>query len=109
MHDVDALWAFLVAAAVALLLTPVAARFARRIGAIDQPRERSLHETPTPRLGGLAIFAGVFLAGALFLPAGEETRGILGGAAAITFVGAVDDVVDGGLRPLVKLVGQFGS
>ncbi len=109
MENIDALWAFLVAAATALLLTPLAARFAVRVGAIDQPRERSLHETPTPRLGGLAIFAGVLLAGALFLPAGEETRGILGGAAAITLVGAVDDIVDGGLNPFVKLVGQIGA
>jgi UDP-GlcNAc:undecaprenyl-phosphate GlcNAc-1-phosphate transferase len=109
MENIDALWAFLVASAIALVLTPLAARFAVRVGAIDLPRERSLHETPTPRLGGLAIFAGVFAAGALFLPGGEETRGILGGAAAITFVGAVDDVVEGGLQPLVKLVGQIGA
>ena len=29
-----------------------------RIGAIDTPRERGLHQFPTPRLGGLAILAG---------------------------------------------------
>ena len=59
MNDLDALWAFLVAGAAALVLTPLAARFARRIGAIDLPRERGLHDTPTPSLGGLAILAGV--------------------------------------------------
>ena len=109
MNDLEALWAFLVAGAVALVLTPLAARLAHRVGAIDLPRERSLHESPTPSLGGLAILAGVLLAGALFLPWNDETRGILGGAAVITLIGAVDDTIEGGLNPFVKLAGQFAA
>lgn len=109
MDDIDALWAFLVAAAAALVLTPVAARFARRLGAIDLPGERSLHETPTPSLGGLAILAGVLAGGLVFLPWNGETRGILAGAAAIALIGAIDDVQEGGLSPFVKLAGQFAA
>jgi UDP-GlcNAc:undecaprenyl-phosphate GlcNAc-1-phosphate transferase len=63
MTDLDALWAFLVAGLVALVLSPLAARLAHRVGAIDRPSERSLHSSPTPSLGGLAILAGVLLAG----------------------------------------------
>ena len=59
----DALYAFLVAAAVTALLTPLTMRIARALGAIDEPRERGLSERPTPLLGGLAIFAGVLVAG----------------------------------------------
>ena len=109
MNDLEALWAFLVAGAVALVLTPLAARLAHRVGAIDLPRERSLHETPTPSLGGLAILAGVLLAGALLLPWNDETRGILCGAAVITAIGAVDDTREGGLNPFLKLAGQFAA
>jgi UDP-GlcNAc:undecaprenyl-phosphate GlcNAc-1-phosphate transferase len=109
MNDLDALWAFLVAAAVAVVLTPLTARLARRVGAVALPRERDLHDSPMPRLGGLAILAGVLLAGALFLPATETTRGILAGAAAITLVGAVDDAKPGGLHPIVKLAGQIAA
>ena len=109
MNDLDALWAFLVAATVALLLTPLTARLAHRVGAVAHPRERDLHDAPMPRLGGLAILAGVLLAGALLLPGGQETRGILGGAAAITLVGAIDDARPGGLHPVVKLAGQFAA
>ena len=109
MNDIDALWAFLVAGVVALLLTPVAARFARRVGAIDLPGERSLHGSPTPSLGGLAILAGVLLAGAILLPWNEETRGVLAGAALIALVGAVDDAQEGGLSPMVKLAGQCAA
>jgi len=107
MNDLDALWAFLVAAAVTLLLTPVTARLAGRVGAVALPRARDLHDSPMPRLGGLAILAGVLLAGALFLPGSQSTRGILAGAAAITLVGAVDDAKEGGLNPVLKLLGQF--
>ena len=109
MNDLDALWAFLVAGAMALVLTPLAARFAQRIGAIDRPGERSLHQVPTPTLGGLAILAGVLLAGAIFLPWNEETRGILVGAAVIALVGAIDDARDGGLPAVVKLAGQCAA
>ncbi|MDQ3631063.1 MAG: undecaprenyl/decaprenyl-phosphate alpha-N-acetylglucosaminyl 1-phosphate transferase, partial [Actinomycetota bacterium] len=53
------------AAAVAIALTPVTVRLARRVGAVDQPRARGLAERPTPRLGGLALLAGVLVAGVL--------------------------------------------
>lgn len=31
--------------------------------ALDRPNERSLHQTPTPRMGGVGVFAGLLLAG----------------------------------------------
>ena len=68
--ELDALYAFLVAAAVTALLTPLTMRLARAVGAIDEPRERGLSERPTPLLGGLAIFAGVLVATLIWLPAG---------------------------------------
>jgi UDP-GlcNAc:undecaprenyl-phosphate/decaprenyl-phosphate GlcNAc-1-phosphate transferase len=107
MNELDALWAFLVAAAVALVATPLAARLAHRVGAVDNPRERGLHDRPLPYLGGLAILAAVLVASALFVPDDPETRGILLGAAAIALIGAVDDAVD--LPPLAKIAGQVGA
>jgi UDP-GlcNAc:undecaprenyl-phosphate GlcNAc-1-phosphate transferase len=104
MPELDAVWALLVAAAVAFAGTPVAAAVARRVGAVDEPKERGLHDRPIPRLGGLAILAGALLAGALFLPAGPETRGILGGAAVAALIGAVDDAKE--LPAAPKLAGQ---
>src|SRR5271166_3522497 len=109
-NELDALYAFLVAAAVTALLTPVRMRLARAVGAIDEPRERGLSERATPLLGGLAIFAGALVAGLIWLPAGygkqaELWHGVLLGAAVITFVGALDDRFD--LHPALKLVGQI--
>ncbi|MGH2981617.1 MAG: glycosyltransferase family 4 protein, partial [Solirubrobacterales bacterium] len=103
----DAVFAFLLAAALAWLLVPVSERLARSIGAIDYPNERSLHDHPTPKLSGAAILVAVLVSGALFLPADGETRSILAGAAVIALVGVVDDVFD--LSAPVKLLGQSGA
>jgi len=107
MDELDAVFAFLTALAVSVAVTPLTARLARRLGAVDEPGEHGLAERSTPRLGGAAILAGVLLAGALWLPGSDAIRGILGGAAAITAVGALDDVFD--LPPPVKLLGQVGA
>jgi UDP-GlcNAc:undecaprenyl-phosphate/decaprenyl-phosphate GlcNAc-1-phosphate transferase len=102
--SVDAVFSFLAAGIIALLLVPVTDRVARRIGAIDLPNERSLHEAPTPKLGGLAILAAVVVTSLIWLPWDAETRAILGGALVIGLVGALDDVYD--LGPVPKLLGQ---
>ena len=62
-----------------------------------------------PLLGGLAILAAAAVSALIFLPANQETRGIVAGAIAITLVGAIDDARPNGLPPLVKLIGQFGA
>src|SRR3954453_11019792 len=108
--ELDALFAFLVAAAVTAALTPLTKRLARAVGAIDEPRERGLSEKATPLLGGLAIFGGVFVAVLAFLPAGygrddELWHGVLIAAAVITAVGALDDRFE--LHPAAKFAGQI--
>src|SRR3954449_13829 len=70
----DAFLAFAVAAAVAWLLVPHAERLAFRIGAIDPPKERGLHDRPMPRLSRLAIFAGIAIAGWIWRPSAGEGR-----------------------------------
>lgn len=102
--SLEALWAFLLAGVVTLLLVPLTIRLARRVGAIDLPNARSLHEVPTPKLGGLAILAGVLIAALIWLPWDAETRTILGGALAIALVGFLDDLRD--LGAAAKLLGQ---
>src|SRR5256885_17219336 len=87
----DAFLAFALALVVVWISTPVVKSLAWRIGAIDEPRARGLHQFPTPRLGGLAILAGVLAAGLAFLPHDQQTTGILVGAGVILAVGIGDD------------------
>jgi UDP-GlcNAc:undecaprenyl-phosphate GlcNAc-1-phosphate transferase len=103
----DAALAFIAAAAIAWLLVPYAERLAFRVGAIDYPKERSLHTKPMPRLSGLAILVAVEAAGWIWLPGDDESRWILIGAVAIAAVGVLDDIYD--LPALPKLLGQIGA
>jgi UDP-GlcNAc:undecaprenyl-phosphate GlcNAc-1-phosphate transferase len=107
MSHLTAVYAFLTAMGVAALLTPGSAWLASRVGAFDHPRERGLATRVTPRLGGIAILAGALVAALVWLPVDGQLRGILGGAALITAVGAVDDVVD--LPAGAKLAGQIAA
>jgi UDP-GlcNAc:undecaprenyl-phosphate GlcNAc-1-phosphate transferase len=103
--ELDALYAFLVATGVAALLTPLTIRLARRVGAVDQPRERGLSDRDTPLLGGLAVLAAAAFAGVLWLPHTRPYPGVLAAAGLITLVGALDDRFD--FHPAVKLAGQI--
>jgi len=96
----DAVLAFIVAAAIAWLTVPYAERLAYRIGAIDMPKERGLHDRPMPRLSGLAIFAGIEVAGWIWLPGDGESRSILVGAAAIAASVDASDWARSGCVPM---------
>jgi UDP-GlcNAc:undecaprenyl-phosphate GlcNAc-1-phosphate transferase len=107
VSDASSLYAILIAAAVALAATPIAIRIARRLGIVDEPGGRRIHDRPVPRLGGVAIILGIAVALALILPLGHSQSGaILIGAVLISLLGAVDDAR--GLPPLVKFLGQIG-
>jgi UDP-GlcNAc:undecaprenyl-phosphate GlcNAc-1-phosphate transferase len=47
---------FLIASVCSLLITPLVRSISRRVGALDLPGERKIHDQPIPRLGGLSIF-----------------------------------------------------
>ena len=53
---------FLVAFAVAYVTTPLARRIAWRLDAVDYPSKRRINKEPVPRMGGIAIFLGMFSA-----------------------------------------------
>jgi UDP-GlcNAc:undecaprenyl-phosphate/decaprenyl-phosphate GlcNAc-1-phosphate transferase len=103
----QALYGAAVALVIVILLTPAVGGMARLLGVVDRPGARRLNRRAVPRLGGLALFFGIFVPALAFLPLGRETRGLLLGAAVATLVGAVDD-----FRGLVwweKLGGQIAA
>src|SRR5262245_36975771 len=106
---IDALFGFIFAGAAVWALVPATESLAKAIGdrGMDVPNERSLHEVPTPKLGGLAVLVAVLIGGTIFLPWDHETRAILAGAIVITAVGVVDDLVE--LPAGLKLLGQTAA
>ncbi|MDK2926869.1 MAG: UDP-GlcNAc:undecaprenyl-phosphate/decaprenyl-phosphate GlcNAc-phosphate transferase [Bacillota bacterium] len=104
---------FVVAALVAYLATPAVRRLAVGTGALDKPDSgpgaRHIHTRPTPRLGGLAIFAGFTAAAGVgvfwaHLVAWPQLVSLWLGAFLVAAVGVVDDYVN--LPAKVKLAGQ---
>jgi UDP-GlcNAc:undecaprenyl-phosphate GlcNAc-1-phosphate transferase len=101
------------AALLAYVATPGMRHLAFRTGAVTAVRSRDVHTTPTPRLGGVAIFLGiasgiVFASAIPFLdPVFNMSRSawaVLGGAAIVCALGVADDIWD--LDWMAKLAGQ---
>jgi UDP-GlcNAc:undecaprenyl-phosphate/decaprenyl-phosphate GlcNAc-1-phosphate transferase len=97
-----------------LVTTPLARSISFAVGAVDHPGGRRVHTAPTPRLGGIAIFAGI-LAGmaaatrletfdGVFTTTSDPLAIILASFVIVT-LGIVDDVR--GLSAPVKLAGQI--
>jgi UDP-GlcNAc:undecaprenyl-phosphate GlcNAc-1-phosphate transferase len=103
----------IVAAGVTYLVTPFVRSLAVATGAFTAVRERDVHTTPIPRLGGVGIYVG-FVAAALvarslpYLGTLFSTRQILGviaGGGIVCLLGAFDDIRE--LDWLTKLAGQI--
>src|SRR3954466_10659102 len=97
-------WGALVAFVVVVLLTPAVGGMARLLGVVDSPGGRRINRSPVPRLGGVALFLGIFVPALAFLPLGRDTRGLLLGAAVAVTIGAIDDFR--GLRWYATLAAQ---
>jgi UDP-GlcNAc:undecaprenyl-phosphate GlcNAc-1-phosphate transferase len=103
----EVIWGALLAASIVILLTPAVGGMARLLGVVDRPEGRRLNRRTVPRLGGLALFFGIFVPALAFLDLSGEMRGLLLGAAVATTIGAVDDFR--GLRWWEKLGGQIAA
>ena len=101
------------AAAVTYLLTPLARELAKKWKVMAPVRDRDVHDTPTPLLGGLAMVGGLLAGGILAskLPmmsavfdSGRTPLALLSGVAIIVALGVIDD--KWGLDAPTKLAGQ---
>ncbi|WP_020096825.1 MraY family glycosyltransferase [Microbacterium sp. 11MF] len=110
----DYLLAFVITGALTFVFSWVVWRVAMRFGLHPAIRERDVHKTPTPRLGGVAMFIGMlgFFVLSSQLPAfaivwqePSMVWSLLGAAALMVVVGVADDLWD--LDWMIKLGAQF--
>ena len=110
-----------IAAVVSFCMSWIVWKAGLRYGWYPKVRERDVHRTPTPRLGGIAMYIGVIVAmlAAWFLfpsIAGTDyfrlvfsepgrVLAVLGGATIIVVLGVADDIWD--LDWMTKLAGQI--
>ena len=95
------LWAFLVA----LFAVPSIIYIAHLKNMLDTPNVRTVHESLTPRLGGVAVFAGFMSALTIFADLGNGIQQLLAGCIVLFFVGLKDDLVS--ISVSKKFVGQL--
>ena len=99
------------AAALCFLITPWIARFAMQSGAFVNIRARDMHKSPTPRWGGIAMWASMAITMLVVshLPLvsksfGREAQGIFLAGTFVMLLGALDDRFD--LDAVTKSAGQ---
>lgn len=104
----------LIAIAVTYLTVPVVRHIALRTRTLTPVRERDVHVTPIPRLGGLAITAGIIVAMVVgsqipylsrVFTGSTQAMGIAVASLLLAALGVVDDVWD--LDWFTKLAGQI--
>ena len=102
----------LVACAATFVATPVVGALARWRGWLYEPNDRTVHTSPIPDIGGLAMFFGFVVALVVARLIGDfdslfarnsEPQGVLLAAAIIMVVGLWDDIK--GLSPPAKVTG----
>ena len=95
--------AFVFAALMAFVTTPIVRVLAYRIGAVDVPKDnRRMHKVPMPRLGGLAVAFSFVVSVFLFYEISNAVLGMLIGAFLIILIGIIDDVYR--IRAVIKFV-----
>jgi len=110
----------LIALAGTIVATPLCIKLARRLDAIDYPDGRRVNTKPVPRLGGVAVFAGLVLSLGFIVvlnwvsPDILHIRGVnrdinyigVGAAIAVIFViGLLDDIFQ--IKPYLKFLGHI--
>ena len=119
-------WHYLIVFAVGLLVTtacvPIVRKIAIAAGVVDDPGPRRVNTEPIPRMGGVAMFAGLAAAlaveaicealgvwnGPFITPMGTVNIKLVGTGVGLLFilaVGIVDDIRS--LPPMVKFIGQI--
>lgn len=104
----------IVATVVAYLVSALLWRVGGRLTSKREIRSRDVHQTPTPRLGGIALFAALLVSTAVasqvswfdeVFASPRNVWALVGAAAIVVVIGFIDDLIE--LDWLTKLAGQI--
>lgn len=100
-----AFFPWVTAAFLTAISVPSVIQVAKYFGLVDDPSKRS-HPAHTesrilPRAGGLAIYFGLVITTAIFIPFAKGIAGILLGGGLLVFIGIIDDKKD--VNPYIRL------
>lgn len=95
---------FLLGIVTTFLFTPWVKKLALKIGAVDKPNNRKVHQRLMPRLGGLSIYLGFLVSTIWLVRDYKAVLAILIASSIVVLTGILDDKFQ--LRPIYKLLGQ---
>ncbi|MCB0687139.1 MAG: undecaprenyl/decaprenyl-phosphate alpha-N-acetylglucosaminyl 1-phosphate transferase [Saprospiraceae bacterium] len=103
----DIILSFITAFTLTYFAIPSIINIAAKKNLVDIPDERKAHTTPTPSLGGIAIFAGVIFSIVLWTPfhVFSDLQYLLCSFIIVFLIGAKDDILP--MAPWKKLVGEI--
>jgi len=90
---------------ISMVLIPIMARLAPRVGLLDLPNARKVHAAPIPRVGGIGIVLGGLTVIMFMLPADRLIHAYVLGALVLLFFGVWDDVFE--IGHYLKFTGQL--
>ncbi|QCR25163.1 undecaprenyl/decaprenyl-phosphate alpha-N-acetylglucosaminyl 1-phosphate transferase [Pontibacter sp. SGAir0037] len=88
-----------------MFAVPSIIRVAHLKNILDQPNLRTVHDALTPRLGGLAMFAGFTSSLTIFVDLDNGVQQLLAGCVIMFFIGLKDDLV--AIAPMKKFAVQI--
>jgi UDP-GlcNAc:undecaprenyl-phosphate/decaprenyl-phosphate GlcNAc-1-phosphate transferase len=95
----------IVALSITTACTPLLLRLAPRLGLTDLPGRRKVHSVAMPRIGGIAMAAGILIPTVLIANLSAPVLGWVAGLLVLLVFGVWDDRVDLDYR--LKFLGQF--
>ena len=98
---------FMTALFSSLIMVPFLRKWAIGQGNVDIPDARKVHDTPTPRLGGVAIFLAFLFSVLAFVPMEPAVRGMLFGGLVMFATGLVDDLYE--ISAKRKFIGEIAA
>ena len=93
------------AMAVSVSMVPILARLAPRLGLMDAPGQRKVHQRPVPRVGGIAVVCGALLSVGAFSDVDPLLASYLIGSGVLFGFGLWDDAAE--IGHYWKFLGQF--
>jgi UDP-N-acetylmuramyl pentapeptide phosphotransferase/UDP-N-acetylglucosamine-1-phosphate transferase len=92
MIEIDIVLSFIWAFVIAVFAIPSIIYVAHLKNLLDEPNYRTIHASLTPRLGGLAIFAGFMSAVTIFGTVTPQIQRLLASCLILFFIGLKDDI-----------------
>jgi len=101
----DFFFHFVLAYLISYAFIPLIISFAFRYNILDRPSGRKIHTTPTPKIGGIAIFFGFIISFLFIQNISTEIYSIVIASTLIVIIGLLDDIFN--LSPIMRLIVQF--